>query len=312
MLASTLSSINTAQAGRLRSLPQQFATPVPAREVFLEGFRQRNAVLDAFFYDIGTLSEEEAASLAPTYAAEGAILAVGPTASPSLKVWPDFEAFDADDTEDSRAVAVAGVGSSALGAAAFARNVADATGGPVLTVVSGYGLADLLTEAVGGYFLFGYLNSIRHLFEPLDDLVRPQPSESLLAAIDAVRKSRDVRTLTALLGSGRSFDLLVGHSKGNLVISEALFAIEDDNKAELERIVADLHIVTISAVIKMPNACSRVTDVLGTLDGFGLANSRLSIKTDVPVWNAWHHTNTDIRLHLPVTETLTGILAKAA
>lgn len=108
MLASTLSSINTAQAGRLRSLPQRFAAPVPAREVFLEGFRQRNAVLDAFFYDIGTLSEEEAASLAPTYAAEGAILAVGPTASPSLKVWPDFEAFDTDDTEDSRAVAVAG------------------------------------------------------------------------------------------------------------------------------------------------------------------------------------------------------------
>lgn len=52
----------------------------------------------------------------------------------------------------ANALAIAGVGSSALGAAAFARNVADGLGEPVAAVVSGYGLADVLTEALGGFF----------------------------------------------------------------------------------------------------------------------------------------------------------------
>lgn len=45
------------------------------------------------------------------------------------------------------------------------RQCADGLGEPV---VSGYGVADLLTEALGGFFWFGALNSIRHVFEPLD------------------------------------------------------------------------------------------------------------------------------------------------
>jgi hypothetical protein len=58
----------------------------------------------------------------------------------------------------------------------------------------------------------------------------------------------------------------------------------------------------------MPRGFSRIIDVMGALDGFGALNSRLSIDTDVSVPMAWHHTNTELPLHLPVAETLRPIM----
>ncbi|MCA0851568.1 hypothetical protein [Salipiger thiooxidans] len=241
------------------------------------------------------------------YAAEGAILAVWPSAAPDVRIWPDHATFTSDTSGSYRALTVAGVGSSALGAAAFARNVADAIGGPVLSVVSGYGLADLLTEALGGYFLFGHINLMRHVFETFDEVTRPSTA---LASneVRIVRKSLDVRTLSALLSGEQHFDVLVGHSKGNLVISEALYALGETDPQALAYRGKETQVITISARVAMPRAMTRVTDVLGTLDGFGLLNSRLSIRTDEPVPLAWHHTNTELPFHLPVTATLEKIL----
>lgn len=309
---STLTSYGAAQISRATSLPTQVVAPSPLREITLEAPRQRNALLDALFYDVGVLDAEESAALAPRYAAEGAILAVGPSCAPFVKVWRSYDAFQAEPQGKFRALAVAGVGSSALGAAAFARNIADAIHGPVLAVVSGYGLADLLTEALGGYFLFGHLNAMRHRFEGLDDLTRPaEPSagSGKAATVDLVRKSHDVRTLVSLLSGPQDYDLLIGHSKGNLVISEALFALGEVDPARLARHGKTAHTITISARVAMPRAMKTVTDVLGQIDGFGLMNSRLSIPTDVSVPLAWHHTNTEIPFHLPVTRTLRTILA---
>lgn len=310
----TLSTTRAAQRARAASLPEQFVTPTPLRDAFLEGPRQRNAILDALFYDVSVLSAEESARLAPDYAREGAILSVGPSATPSLEIWPDADAWSTDGVPAPKAIAVAGVGSSALGAAAFARNVADAVGGPVLAVVSGYGLADLLTEAAGGWFLFGTLNSMRHVLEPLDAIARPDTLSTLAAtgarAEALARKSLDVVTLTRLLGTIDP-DLIVGHSKGNLVISEALFGLRDVAPARVAHLAETAHIVTISARIAMPRPIRRVTDVMGAIDGFGLMNSRLSISTDVRAPLAWHHTNTELPFHLPVTETLSAILAES-
>ena len=285
---------------------------MPAREAVLEAFRQRNAVLDYLFYDLGALDPGEASHLAPRYAAEGAILYVPPGRDSLVHLWPDVDAFRASRLDtDAHALVVAGVGSSALGAAAFARNVADATGRPALAVVSGYGLADLLSEAVGGFFLYGWLNGLRQILEPLDDLTRPGTDRLhglSGAAIGAARASLDVRTLAQLVGH-RSFDLLVGHSKGNLVIAEALEILAGSDPARARALAARTHIVTISAKIFMPRPFLRVTDVMGGLDGFGLLNSRPSIPTDVPVAGAWHHTNTELPFHLPVERTLRSVLA---
>ena len=78
-----------------------------------------------------------------------------PTGAGSLVLCGTVDDFADAGGSEIRTLVVAGVGSSALGAAAFARNVADACGTPVAAVVSGYGLADLLTEALGGTGLPG-------------------------------------------------------------------------------------------------------------------------------------------------------------
>lgn len=316
----SLNTLGTAQVARNISLPKQVIAPVPAREIGLEGFRQRNAVLDYLFYDLGVLTPEEASGLALRYAREGAILRVGPTCSGLLESWAGIDEFAQSDVAHLpvAAIAVAGVGSSALGAAAFARNIADALGTPVLAVVSGYGLSDLITEAAGGFFLFGQLNSVRHAFEWFDDLTRPaHPSEQTLigatggSGYGAVRASLDVKTLVALIDTYEP-GLLIGHSKGNLVVSEALFELRGANAGRIDRLAQVTRIVTISARIAMPRQFGEVVDIMGAIDGFGEFNSRRRIPTDVRVPLAWHHTNTELPLHLPVTKTLKRVLATHA
>lgn len=308
---SSVMALGSAQAARSATLSLQTQAPNPWRETVLEGPRQRNAALDALFYDVGILDIAESAALAPRYAAEGAILSVGPSSRPFIDIFRDISEFDAAVDMGHRALAVAGVGSSALGAAAFARNIADALDGPCLVVVSGYGLADLATEALGGWFLFGALNSIRHALEPLDEISRPISSKGGLTdrrSAHLVRESLDVRTLLALLEGPRPFEYLIGHSKGNLVISEALYALGDSAPERLETRAEEIHAITLSAKIAFPRPMRRITDVMGGLDSFGLLNSRPSIRTDVVVPMAGHHTNSELAFHLPVTKVVSGII----
>lgn len=311
----TLARLSTAQAVRRATFPIHLAAPSPTLEWLLESPRERNAAIDALFYDVGALSLEEARGVALRYAAEGAILEVGPSSNPSLRIWRDYDDFS--DHEGSwAALVVAGVGSSALGSAAFARNVADAAGAPVLAVVSGYGLADLLTEALGGYFLFGSLNRVRHAFEWLDDLRRAENPVELFAPaslsftdpVSIARRSEDVRTLVALLSGSARFRWLVGHSKGNLVISEALYAICCNQPGLFAELTAGTSIITVSAKIAMPRGFARIIDVMGALDSFGALNSRASIVTDISVPLAGHHTNTELPFHLPVAATLRPVM----
>ncbi|MFG6081806.1 hypothetical protein ACEUZ9_002440 [Paracoccus litorisediminis] len=304
-------SLGAAQAARLISLPEKISAPNPLKEALLEPIRERNAFLDYIFYDLGTLHRDEVAQLAPGYAREGAILLVQPSGRGGLRLWQDFDAFQAEAHRGmADCIAVAGVGSSALGTAAFARNVADAIDGPVLGVVSGYGLADLFSESLGGFFWFGWVNAVRHAFEPLDAATRMMPSslEVPNGQISmAIRRSLDVKTLLSLLGM-IDVSLLVGHSKGNLVISEALFALLQHDPARAGALAQNGRIVTFSAKIAMPKPWTQVVDVMGELDGFGLMNSRPMIGTDRRVKSAWHHTNTELLFHLPVTQVLRGLL----
>lgn len=307
---STAATLSACQAGRAAALPAQ--PDAPMRMAMLEGVRQRNTALDAFFYDIGVVTPAEAAAISPWLAAEGALLIVPPSGAGALTLCPTLDDFLEAGGGDVRALAIAGVGSSALGSAAFARNVADAMEQPVAAVVSGYGLADVMAEAMGGFFWFGALNSIRHAFEGLDRWAEGfSAAEHALEGdvVTRMRESRDMRTVMAMLSDGRcQFDLLTGHSKGNLVLSEALYALRDDAPACFANIVETSRIVTISARIAMPPPLEGVIDVMGELDWFGSLNSRPFIPPDVIVPGAWHHTNTELAAHLPVTGTLRGLL----
>ena len=309
---STADILRATQFWRAAALPRR-VRQAPARTALLEGIRQRNALLDALFYDVGVVRQDEAVAISPWLAAEGAVLIVPPSGAGALTLCPTLDHFVAAGGEGVRALAVAGVGSSALGSAAFARNVADSTGYDVAAVVSGYGLADVAAEALGGFFWFGALNGIRHAFEILDRL-----TEIDRAAEDALEhyaigygpeESRDTRTVLALLKDPRfRFELLTGHSKGNLVLSEALYELRDEDERRLDTLAGTTKIVTVSASIAMPEAFRAVMDVMGEWDWFGGLNSRPDILPDCLVPGAWHHTNTELPAHLPVTKTLRTIL----
>jgi hypothetical protein len=308
----TAATLGTTQLSRAAALPDRVRAS-PFRVAALEGVRQRNAALDALFYDVARVTQEEAERLAPWIAAEGALLIVPPTGAGPLTLCPTLDDFIAEHGADVRTLTVAGVGSSALGSAAFARNVADAIARPVAAVVSGYGLADVMTEALGGFFWFGALNSARHLFEMIDLWTESdsRAERSLQAALggDTVAESRDTRTVLALLRDPRfEFNLMVGHSKGNLVLAEALFDLKAADRPRLAALAATTRIVTISARIAMPLPFRDVIDVMGEWDWFGTLNSRGDIPADHVVPGAFHHTNTEIVGHLPVTATLRQVL----
>lgn len=312
MLSST-ATLSAAQVARTASLPDR-VREAPGRAALLETVRQRNAALDALFYDVSVVSQDEAVAISPWLAAEGAILIVPPSGSGALTLCGTLEAFVASGGAGVRHLAVAGVGSSALGSAAFARNVADAVGAPVAAVVSGYGIADVLTEALGGFFWFGALNALRHAFEPIDRAtevsVITESADIRVSGSKLLRASRDTQAVFALLADQRlRFDLLVGHSKGNLVLSEALYDLVRAQPASADDLAGRAQIVTVSARIAMPPRFRRVLDVMGALDWFGGLNSRLDISADHVVPGAWHHTNTELPAHLPVTETLRRVLA---
>jgi hypothetical protein len=301
-MTSTLSTLADIQLKRAAAFPAKLADN-PLRALLLDPVQRRNATLDAVFYDVGVVTEAEADELAFWLAREGAILKVTPSRDAPLKVCLTKEKFFNEGGADCAALAVAGVGSSALGAAAFARNVADALGQPVAAVVSGYGLADVLTEAMGGFFWFGGLNSMRHAFEGLDELTkRLTRSETPRSPdVDWLQVSRDTATVIALLEDERfTPDLLIGHSKGNLVISEALYAIEAQGAAAVRTQLRERKIVTVSAKIGMPPPYRQVIDVMGQWDGFGALNSRPDIPADYLVPGAWHSTNPDVPLGMGI------------
>ena len=300
-------------AGRVRAFPAKLIDN-PLRTSMLFGYQLRNSLLDGLFYDVGAVRESEFDDIARWMAREGMLLIVPPTsAGADLSLHHDLSAFLAAGGGGVRALTVAGVGSSAVGAAALARNVADAVGGPVAALVSGYGLSDLATEALGGWFWFGGLNAIRHMFEPFDRatklLTLSEMGSSFGTPAYYARTSRDTATLIELLGHPDCrIPLLVGHSKGNLVLSEALYALQEEER--LASLAARSAIVTISAKVGMPAAfAGRVFDVMGEDDAFGMLNSRPDIETDMVVEGAGHSTNPQIEGGIDVTAVMRRILA---
>lgn len=305
---------NITQFARTLSMPERFQHS-PFRNLSLEHLRRRNTALDALFYDIKCVTAEEAFYISSCLAAEGAILIVPPSGAEPLRLCDTVDDFFQAGGAKIETLAIAGVGSSALGSAALGRNIADATGTPVAVVISGYGLADAVTEVMGGNFLFGYMNSVRHAFERLDEFFgRPQFGVAIRLSSEKLSESSlDTHTLRALLLDKRlSLKLLVGHSKGNLVISEALSGIADNEESRAQQLADSVKIVTFSARIAMPPVFRDVVDVMGEWDWYGELNSRKSIETDQVVAQAMHHTNTELPNHIPVTSILKDILAKTS
>ena len=231
-------------------------------------------------------------------------------------------------------IAVAGVGSSVIGTAALARSVADACHGDVAGIVSGYGLSDVILEGLGGWFFDGKLDQFRYELQaaledvsaivasnfakggdvkkylrkyfdsPLDAYVPSNPDVSALHDILLDRYTQDDKA--------KKLRLLVGHSKGNLLISAVLnhmsYSLRDARKTRDP--FQNLAVVTLGSVVNIPRDMileGNEYQFLGTLDVLGLMNSRTiggDIARRTPVAGVWHSLNTKLPGHMDVKKLL--------
>jgi hypothetical protein len=265
------------------------------------GYQQRNAVLDNFFYDTGSLTVQEKAKLTPLVDREGSIIVVPPSNSDrQIRYYKSALRFMNKEGPTIRAIAVAGVGSSALGTAALARNIADALDTDVAGIITGYGLSDVMTEALGGWFAFGAADRIRYAMEKFLERMRSA------TPADGVPGDNDVATLSEILLAGPpALEYLVAHSKGSLTASYALQQYVEDLEGDDSPLFERLRIITLGAVVGLPSAFNNVKQYLGALDWFGGANSSLGVMHErIP--GVSHHLNPGFPYHMSVAALLNG------
>src|ERR1700751_1344262 len=236
-----------------------FELPKWLVEPAVRSCRLFNTALDFMFYDVPTLRVALAKQDAPMQARgekppsriidldalsdpEGSLLLIDATTAPYVHKYQSLKKFLESPYQETRDVDIAtitGVGSSALGSAALAWDIAVALEKPVLAIVPGYGVADVILQGLGGWFAFGL-----HDFLSSKTLIQ---TGLAAAAPETARIGRELAASTPQeptapggapifrYGSGSSdalhalleyrekaFRLLVGHSKGALQINNAI------------------------------------------------------------------------------------------
>ena len=285
--------------------------------------RQFNTALDTVFYDVGALDLGERTAVSGYSRPEGSVIVVHPKRSKQgiecLSPLEFAQGHEAGTYRNVDSIAVPGVGSSALGAAALARNIADYLGRPVAGIVAGYGVSDLLSEAIGGWFVLGFRNTVRDQLARwfdlygLKDHVREQRAhESIKGHLEAIGVDVDryiygspdsAAVLYLISKLGTKIKLVVGHSKGNLSIENALEGLLTSRRNTGTPSVLDLTILTMGAVIRFPPGFENVFQYIGRIDYFGFMNSRPFLKRIV-VPNACHSLNRKVPFHMPVRKIL--------
>jgi len=301
-------------------LPPIFVKPA------LGACRLFNTGLDWLFYDVPTLSRallghgdeivtsdpgnapvpKDVIDLSADTDPEGSLLVVDPTTPPYVTVWKDVTAFIASQKAAAEPVTVAtitGVGSSALGAAALAWNVATGLRRPVLAIVPGYGVADAVLQGLGGWFGFGLYDALHTKSHLQDFLALTQPTTAaigrgLSASAPGHRTLNDAPVFRTGCGSSDvlhalmealPIDCVVGHSKGALSIFNALHALPKDR-------LGGVKVVTLGCPIAEDLAGAEYHQVLGRFDALGALNAWGNLP------NAWvdtgHSTNSVLPLSL--------------
>jgi hypothetical protein len=309
----------------------------PLVEPLLRMFRLTNTTLDMLFYDVAAFTAEmfrrgsvvdahiragtgghtdadrnpllNRLDLGALTNPEGSILVVDARQPPYVQRFDDMTEFlahaNGPSAQSLRSVSITGVGSSALGSAAFAWNASSALGEPVAAIIPGYGLADVVPQALGGWFGLGlhdWLQSTTQSF-----LAAAAPSLAQIGRQLARSSPRHARAPSGAPvfehGSAASDDLhgvlqdapriarVIGHSKGALAIANALRSLPPER-------TRDIAVVTFGCAIAEELKHCGYTQFLGVLDGLGALNSWGHQPEQRPL--AHHSTNSFIPLSLPV------------
>jgi hypothetical protein len=305
----------------------------PFVEPMLRLCRFTNTALDALFYDVGALTAtllarhtiiDTGASLdAASSGHPPQILDLSAATNPSgsiiivdaqlaglvRRTFPDMKQFidhaNGADGAMLRTLTVTGVGSSAYGAVAFAWDVSTAIGEPVAAIVQGYGLADVVPQALGGWFGFEAYDALQsatqHVlasFAPTLAMMGKELALSTPGRVQAVTgapvfhhgsaASDDVH---AILDAVPAITRLVGHSKGALAIENALRSLAAPR-------IEGISVFTLGCVIAEEFPQDRYRQSLGYLDALGILNSWG--RTPEQRTCAQHSTNSCIPLSMQV------------
>ncbi|MGY8663811.1 hypothetical protein Q3C01_15765 [Bradyrhizobium sp. UFLA05-109] len=240
---------------------------------------------------------------------EGTILVIDAHHAPFVHTYDDVRTFLQDglsfvpsrggQPKTVKIITVTGVGSSALGSAAFAWNVSESLRQPVAAIVPGYGLADIVPQALGGWFGFGVHDFARRVAQQflattaLELAKVGRHLSSTAIGDDAFRTgSPESDVLHEVLRSAEQIERLYGHSKGALCIQNAVRSLPPERTRRL-------HITTFGCVIQEETDAD-YNQVMGDIDGLGQLNSWGNWPEH---WiKSWHSTNSLLPLTMPVAD----------
>ena len=333
-------SVRDTAGGRQPTAPDDHLALYELQKPFVEPLlrlcRLTNTALDTLFYDVRALTaallderhghrhrhagqfrfRETSFASARSDAAtnpSGSIIVVDTQLAPYvrkpfLEMGEFFAHANGPDGAALRTLAITGVGSSAFGAVAFAWDVSAALGEPVAAVVPGYGLADVIPQALGGWFGFEGYNTIQSATQSFLAAVAPTlammgkelalstPGREMAPSGAPVFRhgSAGSDDVHAILKSVPGMTRLVGHSKGALAIENALRSIEPQHAKEIS-------VVTFGCVIAEETE-AQYAQYLGAIDPLGILNSAGHAPEFRPF--AHHSTNTFIPFSMPVAACL--------
>jgi hypothetical protein len=231
-----------------------------------------NAWIDAAFYNVGCLDTDELKMLAWIGKLHneppGTIVQVAPGRShgrPQIKVVIARDWFQhVDDSIDT--VVVAGVGSSILGTAALAKDVADQIGKPVIGLVTGTGASGALIDTLIGGYCYTPINWLNDWMVALahDAAAVEHFDESIVKLEGDLAGPTTPEEILKCLITRPTVSRAIGHSKGSLQLAVAVLASEPELKGR----ISPLKVGTLGAVDAMPDYVQSC-QVLGELDWLG-------------------------------------------
>lgn len=301
-----------------RSFLNIFEPPPQLVEPAVRACRLFNTALDIVFYNVPTLAAQLAEKDEPMRAhlektasrivqfdalsdPEGSLLLIDASTAPYVHKFDNVELFLALPHPEAQAVEIAtitGVGSSALGSAALAWDISIALRKPVLAVVPGYGMADLILQALGGWFGFGLYDYL-HAKSLIQNALANTAPQTASIGRRLSASTPDAKTLHGAPvfrhGSGSSdvlhalllhrkapFKLLVGHSKGALQIGNAIRSLPPDRTHGLD-------VITLGCPIATDVDGVSYYQYLGLFDALGQLNMWGHKPNQWPP--TWHSTN---------------------
>lgn len=309
----------------------------PFIEPILRSCRLWNTTFDALFYDVGlfttalftkgtiVVTEARANSNSPRHPLtildltaqsnpSGSIIIVDANLAPHVRMpFLDMEEFFefANDEERSEihTLTVTGVGSSAFGSVAFAWDASEALGEPVAAIVPGYGLADVVPQALGAWFGFEMYDVLQSAtqqflanFAPTlammgKDLARSTPGRETAPTGAPVFRHGSAASddVHAILQNVPGITRVIGHSKGALAIENALRSLSPDRTKQIA-------VHTFGCVISEGVPCRSYAQHLGLIDALGTLNSFGNSPEYRPF--ADHSTNTLIPWSLQIAKAL--------